>query len=329
MRIKLLLAVLISATLGANSWAQSCNNPIPICGEIPEAVSLSFVQSLDFDCINTPYVTVLEFMSNSDVLNTGNVRLDVTGVTCQIDDIEDIVECVIVKPDPQALCETSAYIAVSSPCVELAGSFTIESEPLEPNTTYLILLGTGHDPSVTPCNMTLLLSGPAVSINACCSASIAPGQSVPLTVIGGDIDLGYTWFPGYSLSSETGDEVTASPGVTTTYSVSGFFGGCQYTDALTITVGNPLDIPTGFTPNGDEVNELWTISGLANYEFSEVMVYDRWGQLVHRSIGYVQAWDGTRNGKDVPEGTYYYAIDLNDPNLVDLETITGYISIIR
>jgi gliding motility-associated-like protein len=62
---------------------------------------------------------------------------------------------------------------------------------------------------------------------------------------------------------------------------------------------------------------------------ADVRIFDRWGQLVYRSIGYAQAWNGKRAGVDVPEGTYYYAIDLNDPLLVDVEAITGFISLIR
>ena len=61
----------------------------------------------------------------------------------------------------------------------------------------------------------------------------------------------------------------------------------------------------------------------------DVRIYDRWGQLVFRSVGYAQPWDGKNGGKDVPVGTYYYAIDFNDPQLVGMETVTGFISIIR
>tara|TARA_B110000285_G_scaffold117806_1_gene133492 strand:+ start:2011 stop:3006 length:996 start_codon:yes stop_codon:yes gene_type:complete len=315
-------------TLTGALHAQDCSNPVPICGEIPEPVTLNFLQNLEMDCLNSPYVTVLEFMSNGDFINTGSATLDITGVACQTDGVDDVIECVIVKPNPQALCDVAAYEMVS-PCTEMAGNFSLQTDGLLPNTTYLILIGTTHDPSTTPCNASLILSGQAVSINACCTSNIAPGQSVTLTVVGGNEDLGYTWFPDYGISAVTGDEVIASPSITTTYSVSGFFGGCQYTDAVTIAVGNPLGIPTSFTPNGDFINDLWSIEGLLSYDLADIRIFDRWGQLVHRSIGSSQPWDGKRNGTEVPEGTYYYAIDLNDPLLVDFQTITGFISVIR
>jgi gliding motility-associated-like protein len=308
--------------------AQDCSNPVPICGDVPEAASLNYAQNLEFSCLNSPYVTVLEFMTNTNITNTGPVYIDLGGVACQTDGVDDVIECVVVKPDPQALCDVASYVAVS-PCSEAGGGASLQSENLLPNTTYLILIGTAHDPSSTPCNLSVFLSGPAVSIDACCTTNIAPGQNVELTVSGANEDLGYTWFPDYGLSSAAGTSVVASPAVTTTYSVSGFFGGCQYTDAVTITVGNPLRLPTSFTPNDDGYNDTWDVDGLLEYNLADIRIFDRWGQVVYRSVGYSQPWDGRNGGKEVPVGTYYYAIDLNDPLLVELETITGFISIIR
>jgi gliding motility-associated-like protein len=308
--------------------AQDCSNPVPICGDVPEAVSLNYAQNLEFSCLNSPYVTVLEFMTNTNITNTGPVYIDLGGVACQTDGVDDVIECVVVKPDPQALCDVASYVAVS-PCSEAGGGASLQSEDLLPNTTYLILIGTAHDPSSTPCNLSVFLSGPAVSIDACCTTNIAPGQNVELTVSGANEDLGYTWFPDYGLSSAAGTSVVASPAVTTTYSVSGFFGGCQYTDAVTITVGNPLRLPTSFTPNDDGYNDTWDVDGLLEYNLADIRIFDRWGQVVYRSVGYSQPWDGRNGGKEVPVGTYYYAIDLNDPLLVELETTTGFISIIR
>ena len=124
-------------------------------------------------------------------------------MACQTNGVEDVIECVIIKPDPQALCDVGSYQAVS-PCSESGGATSLQSEDLFPNTMYLILIGTAHDPSATPCNLSVFLSGPAVSIDACCTTNIAPGQNVELTVNGANEDLGYTWFPDYGLSTAEG-----------------------------------------------------------------------------------------------------------------------------
>jgi gliding motility-associated-like protein len=60
-----------------------------------------------------------------------------------------------------------------------------------------------------------------------------------------------------------------------------------------------------------------------------VDVYDRWGQVVHRSVGYAEPWNGkNRRGRDLPTGTYYFVIDLNDPD-VELPLVKGYVAILR
>ncbi len=89
-----LLLICTVTVLPQQLSAQGCDNPIPICGELPEPVSLSFLQSLDVACLNAPYVSVLEFMTNGNVVNTGSVTVDVGGVTCQTDGVDDVIECV-------------------------------------------------------------------------------------------------------------------------------------------------------------------------------------------------------------------------------------------
>ena len=72
----------------------------------------------------------------------------------------------------------------------------------------------------------------------------------------------------------------------------------------------PLDIPSGFTPNGDLVNDTWNIENIELYAETVVSVYTRSGELVFRSEGYQQEWDGTSNGQKLPSGVYYYVIEL-------------------
>ena len=84
-------------------------------------------------------------------------------------------------------------------------------------------------------------------------------------------------------------------------------------------------IPSVFTPNGDGYNDTWTINGLIDYPFCLMKVYNRWGQLVFNSEGYLYPWDGSHNGNDLPIADYYYTLDLrNRP-----EVLTGNITIKR
>jgi len=56
-------------------------------------------------------------------------------------------------------------------------------------------------------------------------------------------------------------------------------------------------------------------------------VYNRWGALVFKQRNYqnTSAWDAQLNGKSLPDGTYFYLIDLGDGDPV----IKGTLQILR
>ncbi len=103
--------------------------------------------------------------------------------------------------------------------------------------------------------------------------------------------------------------------------------GCADTESAFINASDKtcFNIPTGFTPNGDGYNDVWVISGAFAYPDMIVRVTNRWGNVVYESTGYDTPWDGTRNGKELPDATYYYFIDLQNGD----GAYTGVITIIR
>ena len=91
------------------------------------------------------------------------------------------------------------------------------------------------------------------------------------------------------------------------------------------------DITNVFTPNGDNVNDVWQIKDIEYYPEAVVEVFDRWGRLVYRSNGPYDnasnAWDGTdRRGKPLPMDSYYYVITYHTPGV---EPATGEVTIVR
>ncbi|MDB5192918.1 MAG: hypothetical protein JWQ96_2481 [Segetibacter sp.] len=67
-----------------------------------------------------------------------------------------------------------------------------------------------------------------------------------------------------------------------------------------------------FSPNGDGINDVWTLKGLKDFTTCTVEVFTRYGQKVFSSVGYNNPWNGTLNSQILPVGTYYYVIDLRD-----------------
>lgn len=90
--------------------------------------------------------------------------------------------------------------------------------------------------------------------------------------------------------------------------------GC---DQATVTIHVLCDevvVYNGFSPNGDNLNDTFTIRGLNGHPNNRVCVYNRWGNLVYQGDDYQNDWKGDWNGNFLPAGSYFYVIDLNDTN---------------
>lgn len=74
-------------------------------------------------------------------------------------------------------------------------------------------------------------------------------------------------------------------------------------------------VPSAFTPNGDGLNDIWKpIGNGVNPKIYEMVVFNRWGQVIFRSNNFEEGWDGKHkdNGELVPIGTYPYKIRVGD-----------------
>ena len=91
-----------------------------------------------------------------------------------------------------------------------------------------------------------------------------------------------------------------------------------------ITECEDLFVHTGFSPNNDGVNDTWRIAGLERFPDHSLRVFNRWGTEVLDTRRYAGDWDGTWNGQDLPDGTYFYVLDLGDGELR-----SGYVQIER
>ncbi|HNG89592.1 MAG TPA: gliding motility-associated C-terminal domain-containing protein, partial [Saprospiraceae bacterium] len=90
---------------------------------------------------------------------------------------------------------------------------------------------------------------------------------------------------------------------------------------------DPVLVYNGISPNGDGANDTWTILGIDQYPSSTVRVFNRWGNLVLERQGYDNnaGWDGTWNGQDLPDGPYFYLIELGGAG----GKVSGYLQIHR
>ncbi len=96
-------------------------------------------------------------------------------------------------------------------------------------------------------------------------------------------------------------------------------------------------IPEGFSPDGDGINDFFVIPNIAYFPNNEIIIFNRWGNVVYQTKNYQNDWVGTTNvnltvgGEELPTGTYYYVFTAqNDEYEGILNTVKkGYVYIQR
>lgn len=148
-----------------------------------------------------------------------------------------------------------------------------------------------------------------------------------ISIIGANNSYNYLWQPGINLNDSTIDNPRSDTRITRTYTL--FVtdtNGCMSSDSMRVLYEEPINFPSGFTPNGDGVNDVWNLNFIEDFPNTTVKVFNRWGEILFESVGYKTPWDGKYDNKAVPVGTYYYIIDLKTDRF---EPFTGPITIMR
>jgi gliding motility-associated-like protein len=145
-----------------------------------------------------------------------------------------------------------------------------------------------------------------------------------------------TWYDSQNNVLSTSNTLTPNDILgTTEYFVTETLNGCEGPSSIVvITIENcEITIPTAITPNGDQINDTWEVIDLdAVYPDNIVQIYNRWGSLIFEHLSNSGSspyndnqWDGTYEGTELPVGSYYYVIQLNDD---EGSVATGAISIV-
>ena len=99
-----------------------------------------------------------------------------------------------------------------------------------------------------------------------------------------------------------------------------------------VRVSAPIDAEDGFvfnqfSPNGDGTNDFLKIKDIGSFSNTSISIFNRYGRLVYEAnnMSDDRVWDGTRKSEPVPDGTYFYILDLGD----GFEVRKGWIQLIR
>jgi gliding motility-associated-like protein len=165
------------------------------------------------------------------------------------------------------------------------------------------------------------------------NATLSAGESVVLTasVQGLTSGVTYTWTPATGLSCTDCASPTASPSVTTTYTVSAETAdGCQGSEQVTITIEEDCGeyfMPTIFSPNGDLNNDELCLLGNC-ISSMDLKIYNRWGELVFQSSNQNDCWDGTFKGAALNPASFVYVLKLTFSDGSEIEE-NGNVSLVR
>jgi gliding motility-associated-like protein len=172
-----------------------------------------------------------------------------------------------------------------------------------------------------------IIVNPLPTVNAGKYLQILEGEPVLLPAKASGNGLKYVWEPSTGLDnpnvlnplcSATEDVIPYKLTVTTAE-------GCSAHDEIIVKVLKKPIIVNAFTPNGDGINDTWTIKYLDTYPGNTVDIYNRQGEKVYSSVGYASPWDGRYRGNVLPTGTYYYIINPKNGRKV----ISGSVTIIK
>jgi gliding motility-associated-like protein len=152
---------------------------------------------------------------------------------------------------------------------------------------------------------------------------VLDGQQKSLNAsIEGDF-VDYEWTPINNLIGINSLNPTVLPFESVTYTLTATgSNGCLGSDTVRAFVELDLDIPTGFTPGGDGINDTWDIRNINLFDQAKVEVYSREGEQVFFTENQGEKWDGTLNNQPLPTGSYFYIITLNEGEQVYKGVVT-------
>ncbi|NOU37427.1 MAG: gliding motility-associated C-terminal domain-containing protein [Ferruginibacter sp.] len=180
------------------------------------------------------------------------------------------------------------------------------------STNYMVVVTNAQNCNDTAFTKVRVVNKPIV--NAGVDKIIVANKNVQLNgSITGLID-NFIWTPNENITNVNILNPTVNPSFEKKYTLTATAkNGCGIAfDEVNVKIYEGIFIPNIFTPNGDSKNDTWNIPALEAYPLHELIVYNRYGQIVFERRQSFKPWDGKYNGLPQPNGSYVYAIDLKN-----------------
>jgi gliding motility-associated-like protein len=156
---------------------------------------------------------------------------------------------------------------------------------------------------------------------------LADGQlSVQLRIANSSTDIAWT-IDGVNAGSNPTLEVSPS-NPTAVVSVTATTADNCLETASVVVISGSFTPRESFSPNGDGLNDCWEILNSSILDDCTVYILDSRGSVIYEATGpFVEdcVWDGSANGKQVPEGVYYFVLKCSNSS----DSQTGAILLAR
>lgn len=151
------------------------------------------------------------------------------------------------------------------------------------------------------------------------------GDVVQLNATGEGI---WSWAPLDNPADSSNAAPFVQPEESTSYTVTTTSElGCKNTDVLVVIVAGSLYLPNTFTPNGDSYNDTFGAWGKEIGQF-ELLVFNRWGELIWSTDQLTGRWDGTYQGVASPIDTYVWRVTATELSGRHHEAV-GHVNLVR
>lgn len=162
--------------------------------------------------------------------------------------------------------------------------------------------------------------------------TIDQGNGTDLVAVasGGAGGYSYSWSPSQYFDMDDSEGVFATPDSSgLVYLLVTDANGCTDTTSSYITVIPYfiIDVPSGFTPNGDGHNDFFRPLASEEIEF-DMSIYNRWGERVYEGSG-MPGWDGTYRNQLQPISTFVYYIRYKRIATNEYGVLRGDVTLIR
>jgi gliding motility-associated-like protein len=172
-----------------------------------------------------------------------------------------------------------------------------------------IIIGLEPNPSISLGNDTSICEGEQLRLIA---------QTDGVRVIWNDLSIGTT------MDIDQGG---------TYWAISESSKGCKNSDTIDVELIDcedfELRMPNVFTPNGDDLNETFKPVLNKGLDYLIMSIYNRWGEKIYETSDAQKGWDGIYRGKDVPDGTYFWLLEYENPKNNQMKYLNGTVTLIR